>query len=72
MLWILKKKVFYLKRVLNFIVRLGWSYKDKEIFSIEEMINLFNPNDINKSSSNFNMDKLLWLNSHYIKSMDRG
>jgi glutamyl-tRNA synthetase len=53
--------------LLNFLVRLGWSYGDQEIFSIEEMINLFDPNDINKSSSNYNLDKLLWLNAHYIK-----
>jgi glutamyl-tRNA synthetase len=53
--------------LLNFLVRLGWSHGDKEIFSIEEMINLFDPNDINKSASNYNLDKLLWLNAHYIK-----
>jgi len=54
--------------LLNFLVRLGWSHGDQEIFSIEEMINLFDPNDINKSSSNYNLDKLLWLNAHYIKN----
>ena len=53
--------------LLNFLVRLGWSHGDQEIFSLEEMINLFDPNDINKSSSNYNLDKLLWLNAHYIK-----
>jgi len=54
--------------LLNFLVRLGWSHGDQEIFSIEKMINLFDPNDINKSSSNYNLDKLLWLNAHYIKN----
>jgi glutamyl-tRNA synthetase len=54
--------------LLNFLVRLGWSHGDQEIFSMEEMINLFDPNDINKSSSNYNLDKLLWLNAHYIKN----
>ncbi len=54
--------------LLNFLVRLGWSHGDQEIFSIEEMIALFDPNDINKSSSNYNLDKLLWLNAHYIKN----
>jgi len=54
--------------LLNFLVRLGWSHGDQEIFSIEEMVNLFDPNDINKSSSNYNLDKLLWLNAHYIKN----
>ena len=53
--------------LLNFLVRLGWSHGDQEIFSIEEMIALFDPNDINKSSSNYNLEKLLWLNAHYIK-----
>ena len=53
--------------LLNFLVRLGWSHGDQEIFSIEEMIALFDPNDINKSASNYNLDKLLWLNAHYIK-----
>jgi len=54
--------------LLNFLVRLGWSHGDQEIFSLEEMINLFDPNNINKSSSNYNLDKLLWLNAHYIKN----
>jgi glutamyl-tRNA synthetase len=56
--------------LLNFLVRLGWSHGDQEIFSIEEMIELFNPSNINKSSSNYNLDKLLWLNAHYIKNME--
>jgi len=55
--------------LLNFLVRLGWSYGDQEIFSLEEMITLFDPKNINKSSSNYNLDKLLWLNAHYIKNM---
>jgi len=55
--------------LLNFLVRLGWSHGDQEIFSLEEMIALFDPENINKSSSNYNLDKLLWLNAHYIKNM---
>ncbi len=55
--------------LLNFLVRLGWSYKDQEIFTLEEMLKLFNPNDINKSASAYNYDKLIWLNSHYIKNI---
>jgi len=54
--------------LLNFLVRLGWSHGDQEIFSVEEMIALFDPKDINKSSSNYNLDKLLWLNAHHIKN----
>ena len=63
------KKMGYLpEALLNFLVRLGWSYGDKEIFSIEEMLELFDPKDINKSASSYNLDKLLWLNAHYIKN----
>jgi len=54
--------------LLNFLVRLGWSHGDQEIFSLTEMIELFDPTNINKSSSNYNLDKLLWLNAHYIKN----
>jgi len=55
--------------LLNFLVRLGWSHGDQEIFSLEEMIALFDPKDINKAPSSYNLDKLLWLNAHYIKNM---
>lgn len=54
--------------LLNFLVRLGWSHGDQEIFSMEEMIHLFNPEDINKSASIYNTEKLDWLSSHYIKN----
>ncbi|MBT5935881.1 glutamate--tRNA ligase [Sulfurimonas sp.] len=54
--------------LLNFLVRLGWSHGDQEIFSMDEMIHLFNPVDINKSASIYNTDKLDWLNAHYIKN----
>ena len=55
--------------LLNFLVRLGWSNGDQEIFSMSEMLELFNPNNINKSASAYNEEKLLWLNSHYIKNV---
>jgi glutamyl-tRNA synthetase len=54
--------------LLNFLVRLGWSNKDQEVFSLEEMINLFDPKNINSSASAFNQEKLEWLNSTYIKN----
>ena len=64
------KKLGYLpEALLNFLVRLGWSHGDQEIFSVDEMIELFDRKNINKSSSNYNLDKLLWLNAHYIKNM---
>ncbi len=54
--------------LLNFLVRLGWSHGDQEIFSLQEMKNLFDPKDINKSASIYNTEKLDWLNAHYIKN----
>ncbi len=54
--------------LLNFLVRLGWSHGDQEIFNMDEMIHLFNPQDINKSASIYNTEKLDWLNAHYIKN----
>ena len=54
--------------LLNFLVRLGWSHGDQEIFSMEEMKTLFNPEEINKSASIYNTEKLDWLNAHYIKN----
>jgi glutamyl-tRNA synthetase len=56
--------------LLNYLARLGWSHGDQEIFSIDEMIELFDVKDVNKSASSFNPDKLLWLSQHYIKDSD--
>ncbi|MGL5948201.1 MAG: glutamate--tRNA ligase [Aeromonas sp.] len=56
--------------LLNYLVRLGWSHGDQEIFSREEMIKLFSLDAISKSASAFNTDKLLWLNNHYMRSLD--
>ncbi|MCG3719569.1 glutamate--tRNA ligase, partial [Aliarcobacter butzleri] len=53
----------------NFLVRLGWSNGDQEIFSMKEMLELFDPSNINKSASSYNGEKLLWLNSEYIKAV---
>jgi glutamyl-tRNA synthetase len=54
--------------LLNYLVRLGWSYGDQEIFSIDEMIAHFKLTDINRAPSTFNPEKLLWLNQHYLKT----
>ncbi len=63
------KKMGYLpEALLNFLVRLGWSHGDQEIFSMEKMLTLFDPKDINKSASIYNTEKLDWLNAHYIKN----
>lgn len=63
------KRLGYLpEALLNFLVRLGWSNGDQEIFSMQEMLELFDPSHINKSASSYNAQKLLWLNSEYIKA----
>ncbi|MDD5035252.1 MAG: glutamate--tRNA ligase [Methylococcaceae bacterium] len=56
--------------VLNYLVRLSWSHGDQEIFSVDEMIQLFEIDDINHSASTFNPDKLLWLNHQYLMHSD--
>ncbi|MBE0501099.1 MAG: glutamate--tRNA ligase [Desulfuromonadales bacterium] len=54
--------------LVNYLVRLGWSHGDDEIFSMEELIEKFSLDNIGRSASVFNPDKLLWLNAHYIKT----
>ena len=56
--------------LLNYLVRLGWSHGDQEIFSIEEMIRLFRIDDVNQSAARFDTAKLGWLNQHYLKTDD--
>jgi glutamyl-tRNA synthetase len=56
--------------LLNYLVRLGWSHGDQEIFSRAEMIELFDIHDVNKSAARFDMTKLEWLNQQYLKSDD--
>lgn len=56
--------------LLNYLVRLGWSHGDQEIFSREEMTQNFNLQHVQKSPAAFNPEKLLWLNQHYIKTLD--
>ncbi|MFC1855533.1 glutamate--tRNA ligase [Thermodesulfobacteriota bacterium] len=55
--------------MVNFLVRLGWSHGDQEIFTIDELIEKFDLNKIGKSAGVFNAEKLLWLNAHYIKTL---
>ncbi len=52
--------------LLNYLVRLGWSHGDQEIFTREEMIALFDISDVNKAASAFNPEKLLWLNQQHL------
>jgi glutamyl-tRNA synthetase len=55
--------------LLNYLVRLGWSRGDQEVFSIEEMVEYFDIKDVNRKASAFNTDKLDWLNQHYMKNL---
>ena len=61
---------FLPEALINYLVRLGWSCGDEEIFSREEMIQKFDINNVGRSASVFNTEKLLWLNAHYIKNGD--
>lgn len=53
--------------MVNFLVRLGWSYGDQEIFGIDELIRLFDIKDVGKSPSVFKIEKLNWLNAEYMR-----
>lgn len=64
-----KKQGVLPEALLNYIVRLGWAHGDQEIFSLDEMIQLFDIQAVNKSSAAFNYEKLYWLNQHYQKSL---
>jgi glutamyl-tRNA synthetase len=59
---------FLPEALLNYLVRLGWSHGDQEIFSLDEMIELFDLTDVHGSPAVFDPAKLLWLNQHHIKS----
>ena len=54
----------------NYLLRLGWSHKDKEIFTLEESIKLFNFTGVGKSPSKLDMERILSINEHYIKNLD--
>lgn len=56
--------------LVNYLVRLGWSYGDQEVFSLPELIEKFTLDHINKAPAAFNPDKLLWMNSQYLQRGD--
>ena len=56
--------------LVNYLARLGWSHGDQEIFSRAELVEAFDIADVNKGASVFDMDKLGWLNQHYIKQAE--
>ncbi len=55
--------------LLNYLVRLGWSAGDQEIFTVDEMVSLFSLDKVSRGASSFNYEKLYWLNQHYIRSL---
>jgi glutamyl-tRNA synthetase len=52
--------------LLNYLVRLGWSHGDQEIFTMEELVQLFDITDVNKAASAFNLEKLQWVNQQHM------
>lgn len=65
------KEMGYLPEALvNYLVRLGWSHGDQEIFTKQELIDKFSLESVGRAAGVFNPDKLLWLNEHYIKTGD--
>lgn len=65
-----KEEGFLPEALLNYLVRLGWSHEDQEIFTIQEMIDLFKLETVNSSPSTFNTEKLMWINQQHIQSTD--
>jgi len=59
---------YFPEALVNYLVRLGWSHGDQEIFSRDELIEKFSLDAVGKSAGIFNPEKLLWLNSHYLRS----
>jgi len=64
-----REQGFLPQAMANYLARLGWSHGDQEIFSREELINFFTLDQVTKSPGIFDEEKLLWLNSHYLKEM---
>ncbi|HVN25166.1 MAG TPA: glutamate--tRNA ligase [Syntrophorhabdales bacterium] len=64
-----KEDGFLPEALMNYLARLGWAHGDDEIFSKEELIEKFDLPNVGKSPAIFDMDKLLWLNDHYMKTL---
>ena len=65
-----KDQGFLPEAMLNYLVRLGWSFGDQEVFNIQEMIDAFDVKSINKSSAKFDLEKLQWLNQQHLSNSD--
>lgn len=67
----LYKEGYLPEAIVNYLVLLGWSPEtNEEIYSLEELIRIFNPKRINKSAATFDIKKLRWINAHYIKKLE--
>jgi glutamyl-tRNA synthetase len=60
---------FFPEAMTNYLARLGWSHGDQEIFSIEELVKLFRIEDVGNSAGVFDLEKLSWVNAHYMKTL---
>lgn len=60
---------FLPEAMLNYLVRLGWSYGDQEIFTLQELIIFFDGTNLHSAPAAFNIEKLLWLNAHYLRRL---
>ena len=65
-----KEEGFLPEALLNYLVRLGWSHEEQEIFTIDEMVKYFTLDSVNSSPSTFNIEKLLWINQQHIQTTD--
>jgi len=65
-----KEDGFLSEALINYLSKLGWSSGDKEIFSVKEFLDLFNLENISKSASRFDYEKLQWVNSEHISQLD--
>ncbi|MES1945293.1 glutamyl-tRNA ligase [Salinisphaera sp. PC39] len=65
-----REQGFLPEALLNYLVRLGWSHGDQEIFSLAEMVELFDLRDVQRGAATFNPEKLLWVNHEHIKAAD--
>jgi glutamyl-tRNA synthetase len=64
-----REQGFLPQALINYLARLGWSHGDQEIFSREELIAAFDIDDINQAAATFDIDKLMWVNQHYIQNL---
>ncbi|WP_440994214.1 glutamate--tRNA ligase [Cysteiniphilum litorale] len=64
-----KEEGYLPQALINYLIRLGWSHGDQEVFSLDEILEYFELDDINASASAFNTEKLNWLNQHYMRHL---